>query len=322
MMKICDKCGAELTEDDFLCPICGAIWGDKVYKAATVILPEETDEVDEPDIPDVPIVSATEAVSAKQLRWLLPLMALVLLLAFIALWLGSNHNLWVGEGTSTPATTTGKPTDTIPPEYTLDIETSASASYTLKMLDPAWLFEPIAKKYAAGESVNIKIIRVMSDVGYMMLMNGTEIIETEVERQYLLYSFIMPAEDVTLDLKIIEDRTHEVIIRQYYIQFPAAENVEMLHHYGSYGEVEVIMLRTESLSSTSHPDSHVGNYTFRYRDKNKIRVFSEGDFISLMEAYLKGYLTDEDLEQIHALHMELYPELYTYDTQPAVDYPD
>jgi hypothetical protein len=313
-----------LAEDDFLCPICGAIWGDKVYKAATVILPEETDEVDEPDIPDVPIVSATEAVSAKQLRWLLPLMALVLLLAFIALWLGSNHNLWVGEGTSTPATTTGKPTATIPPEYTLDIETSVSASYTLKMLDPAWLCEPIEEKYTAGETVNIKIITVMNDVGYMMLMNGIEITAAAVAPEYLLYCFTMPSEDVTLDLKIITDRDNEDLLRDYYIQYPDKEQVSVLYDYGEYNPYlpcRAVLLKSEAEGSEPK-NVLIGGLEFRYVDGNDIQVYRNNRFYTLNIAYTNGYLTRSDLEQIQALHMERYPELYTYDTQPAVDYPD
>ncbi len=45
MSKYCGKCGKEIAEDDFLCPYCGAIWGDRIYRVTQG--PSHFDQIEE-----------------------------------------------------------------------------------------------------------------------------------------------------------------------------------------------------------------------------------------------------------------------------------
>lgn len=341
MSKYCGKCGIEMADDDFLCPRCGTIWGDRIYRVPTVTDAQEPD-TEETEVPDEP----QEVRQKKQPRWLLPLVAGCILLAFVLFLIGSDWDMWAGEGSTAPSTTDhfiiaghttappemepayitytvkiqdplGNPVpdvklsypntnpfvsstrvwqitdrdgaisfqfpsersatvkvEEIPQGYTLplldstyyftngatdliivvqfdykiEIDPVFPMSYSVTMLDPAWLYEELKTVYHEGEIVELKIIRVtLSDVGYMMFINGVEIQQTAVDGgPYLLYQFVMPEEDVVLDLKIIADREHEGMIRDYYLQYPDAENIEVIQYYGQYGMADVLMLSTAS----------------------------------------------------------------------------
>ena len=118
MSKYCGKCGLQLADDDFLCPQCGAIWGDRIYRVP-VIQEEPEKEPHELQTEEVKEEKPTPAKKSRS-KWMPVIIALlaVLLAAMLVL---ADFDFRTGEGTSTPATTTGKPIDTIPPEYIFTI---------------------------------------------------------------------------------------------------------------------------------------------------------------------------------------------------------
>lgn len=410
MSKYCGKCGIEMADDDFLCPRCGAIWGDRIYRVPTVTDAQEPD-TEETEVPDEP----QEVRQKKQPRWLLPLVAGCILLAFVLFLIGSDWDMWAGEGSTAPSTTDhfiiaghttappemepayitytvkiqdplGNPVpdvklsypntnpfvsstrvwqitdrdgaisfqfpsersatvkvEEIPQGYTLplldstyyftngatdliivvqfdykiEIDPVFPMSYSVTMLDPAWLYEELKTVYHEGEIVELKIIRVtLSDVGYMMFINGVEIQQTAVDGgPYLLYQFVMPEEDVVLDLKIIADREHEGMIRDYYLQYPDAENIEVIQYYGQYGMADVLMLSTASPDSAPY-QIYVGKYCFKYPNQNVIQVLAEGKYISFYTAYESGFFSQEDLEEIYLLHTQYFWDLYIDEVEP------
>lgn len=415
MSKFCGKCGLEMADDDFLCPKCGAIWGDRIYHSPTEVVAVNEDPEVEQEGTQTPLEDVKKPQRKNQPRWLLPLASAALIIGFVLFWFGSDRDMWAGEGSTSPSTTDyatigqvpatkppasepgyvtykvkfvdpgGNPVANvsvaypnldlgatvvyleaisdenglvtfdypsvgqpqiriveIPEGYTILIISGSGtftffddatdmiitlypvdtflprddASYSIEMLDPDWLHEELKTPYPAGEVVNVKIQRTTANVAYMLLMNGQEIPATPLDGgSYLLYSFTMPEEDVVLDLKIIADRTYEGIIRDYYTQYPDAEQVEVLNYYGQYGVADVVMLKLKPLDS--HPfSSSLNGYIFEYANQNRIQVLADGKFISLSQAYFLGYLTDEDIEEILRLHMEYFPELYMEEIEP------
>lgn len=413
MSKYCGKCGLKMTDDDFLCPRCGAIWGDRVYRVPTVPEAQEpdTEETESPDEPQ-------EVQQKKQPRWLLPVTAGCLLLAFVLFLIGSDWDLWAGEGSTSPSTTehstvgagpTTAPPETLPayitytvkiedpfghpvpnvtlsypntnpfassrkvwqitdsdgtvsfqfpssmlasvqieevPEdytllsdstfyfkngatdlviilhfdYKISIDPVLRQSYSVTMQDPAWLYEELRTGYAAGEVVNVKIISVGTDLGYMMFMNGVEIPEIPLDGgPYRLYQFIMPEEDVVLDLKIIEDRTYDELLKSFYRQYTDAEQISVLQYYGKYASgAEVVIL---DYPFVHRPDENtyddiVSDYLFLYPGSIDIRVLKDGRFYALPEAYIRGYVTDAEVKQIYKQHSEAFAELYTNASVP------
>lgn len=404
MSKYCGKCGIEMTDDDFLCPRCGAIWGDRIYRVPTVTEAQEPD-TEETEVPDEP----QKVRQRKQPRWLLPLVAGCILLAFVLFLIGSDWDMWAGEGSTAPSTTdhsftigalpTAAPPETkpayitytvkivdpfgnpipnvtlsypninpfissskvwqitdqdggisfqypservasvkvekVPEGYTLPqpdaayyftdratdliivVQPVLPQSYSVTMLDPAWIYEELESVYSAGEVVNVKIIRLVNNFGYMLFLNGVEIPEIFLDGGgYRLYRFIMPEEDVVLDLKVIEDRTYEDIIRNFYTLFPDAEDVEVLNYYGQYGAADVVMLKTMSAES-GYASETVSGYQFLYPNQNLISVRIDGVFVSLNAAYENGFLTVEDVEDIYRLHLEYLEKDYTWEIDPA-----
>ncbi len=401
MKKFCGKCGTEMTEDDFLCPKCGAIWGDRVYVVPTELETEE--EVREEASPLVQ-ESPKKKSLPKMNRLIFVIAALCLVLAVALFWISADSDLWGGQN-NTSVTTDPKDTTTIPPyvepqliSYTVKvvdpnwnpvadvvlayptvdpaISSSTQAvttdengvarfqfpdthqasiwitqvpdnyllpsvdtiyyfpagvtelivileyvevsiqplAYSVMMLDPMWLYEAMPGIYLAGEMVEVKIAKV-SDVGYMMLLNGVEIPSIMVDGPYILYSFIMPEEDVTLDLKIIADRTYEGYIRDYYLQFPNTEDVEVIHYYGQYGMADVIMLSTASTNSDPC-QINIGKYCFKYPNQNVIQVLVEGRYLSFYTAYESGFFVQDDLDEIYQLHTQYYWDLYIDEVEP------
>lgn len=398
MTKICQKCGRELAHEDFLCPHCGAIWGDRVFSMPPAPQPPKQEEV-KPE-PSAQKPEAPKPAGRKLYPRILLLVVAVIGLVGLFLWID-----WAGDGPTAPTTQTKlpEPTMTEPPttqgEYvtytvqlldqlgypvpnvrvnypnsdpfvstaysfvisdadgiaSFEIRRSEEAyfwisqipegysmlisnpkyafpegqthyqinlihagkipgSYSVTMLDQQWLYAPLANAYPPGVTVQVYILQAVQDVGYMMFVSGTEIQPIPGDRPYLLYTFKMPEKDVTLDLKIISDRTHEDILRKFYTLHPEAEQVEVLQDYGRYGIADVVLLKTEPLDSAPF-ESVIGNLSFRYPNQNTIQVLISGQFLSLEAAFNQGYLTQPNLEDIYRLHMTFYPELYAYDVE-------
>ena len=134
MSKFCDKCGIKLNDDDFLCPSCGAIWGDRIYRTPISFDAENQDtEAAEPSCAEQD-EEPTET-ARKQPRWLLPLAMLCIVLAFGLFLLGTDRLFLAGEGTSAATTTT----PAIDPEYpsTSPVDPDLPYTvYTVKFVDP------------------------------------------------------------------------------------------------------------------------------------------------------------------------------------------
>lgn len=405
MTKICQKCGRELAHEDFLCPHCGAIWGDRVFSMPPALQPTKQEQ--EKTEPSAQKAEAPKPGGRKPYLRRLLLVVAVIGLVGLFLWLGSRPELWAGEGTTAPTTQIKlpEPTMTAPPTtegeyvtytvrfldqwglpvpnvlvnypntnpflsipfsfvmsdadgiaafqirrsedayfwisqipdgYTMVISNPKYAfqegqthyqielihagklpgSYSVTMLDQQWLYAPLANAYLPGVTVQVYILEAEQDVGYMMFVDGAEIHPIPGDKPYLLYTFKMPEKDVTLDLKIISDRTHEDILRKFYALHPEAEQVEVLQYYGRYGTADVVLLKTETLDRAPF-ESVIGDLTFRYPNQNSIQVLIDGQYLPLEAVFTLGYLTQANLEDIYRLHITFYPELYAYDVEYA-----
>lgn len=116
MSKFCSKCGIELQDEDFLCPQCGAIWGDRIYQvpARAASSPRAFDEHDDVEV-EVPAVQAEKTPRKPRknrfLRWLLPLMAVLIGLILIFVLADSDISK-KPEDSDQPTTTTAPEQDT------------------------------------------------------------------------------------------------------------------------------------------------------------------------------------------------------------------
>ena len=408
MRKFCERCGTELSDDDFLCPKCGAIWGDQVYVVPVQMMPERKEHEPEEFPTGEPAQEPEQPQQKKQPRWLLPLAAVVLILGFVLFWLGSDREPWAEDGTTAPVITTQtklpEPTMTepsttqgeyvtytvqlldqfgypvpnvrinypntnpflstassfvisdadgiaafeirrseeayfwisqIPDGYSMQISNPKYAfpegqthyqinlihagtipgAYSVTMLDQQWLYAPLADAYRPGVTVQVYILKAVQDVGYMMFVNGAEIKPLPIDTHYLLFTFIMPEKDVTLDLKIIQDRGYEGMIRNYYLQYPDAEDIEVIQYYGHYGIADVVILSAYSPDSVAH-QTYVGGYCFRYPSQNGILVLVDGRYHSLSAAYESGFISKTDMESIYRQHTICFWDLYLYEVDP------
>ncbi len=127
MEKYCEKCGRHIGDDDFLCPYCGAIWGDRMTKPALA----DQKEAPPPEV-EVPPAAAQEAqpetqAQKQQPRWVLPVAVAGLALIFLLVLLVSERNLGAGEGTTAPGT--------LGSSTTLN-SYEATTTYTVTFVDP------------------------------------------------------------------------------------------------------------------------------------------------------------------------------------------
>lgn len=409
MSKYCGKCSLQMQEDDFLCPRCGAIWGDRIYRVPVTLDPEEPDtEVQEVSIEEQPA-------HKNRLRRLLPIAAACFGLALLLCLTYFDRDMWAGEGGSMPSTsatntTLPQPTTTAPPateseyvKYTVKVidqygnpvpnvtlsypntnpflsthtvivktdsngtvtfelrrswqsyvsivdapdgytssllnstyffndgatdlviilqfadEYPLPSSYSVTVNDPQWLYEELNDSYAAGVAVDVKIPCFDGNQEFMLFIDGEEVpYYTVVDGNYRQYTFLMPNHDVIIDIKTYDlDMPHpncEVLIKAYYRQIPGAEDVSLMHYYGTYGDSIVGMLKTGSLDA-SRCEEECLEYRFLYQNLNTILVLVGDAFYNIRQAYILGYLTEEDIGEIHRLHMEYFPELYM-DVEP------
>ncbi len=132
MDRKCDICGRAVGGEDFLCPYCGAILGEKRKQPPGQPSPEA-----EP----VPVQTAAEpaaevpAEKKKLPRWVLPVSAGCLILAFLLVLIGPELKLWAGEGTAGPS---GQHSTNIAPtlDRNPDDPTLKKKTYTVTFVDP------------------------------------------------------------------------------------------------------------------------------------------------------------------------------------------
>lgn len=217
MDKICARCGFQMQEDDFLCPECGAIWGDPVYRKPA---PPEP-------VSDVPEGEKAEETKKRLPKWFgTAVTALVLLLVFSlvvhAAVRHKNRELENNDKLSTTASTTS----TSKPDYIFTMPVAPeleSVTYTVTFLDPLGNPVPnvkIVDPYAMFSSslmpepyvsdadgtititahrnlnVSVRILEVPS--GYFCNDNGS-----------VLY-FAEGQTDMVIDLDFAEQHTHSV----------------------------------------------------------------------------------------------------------------
>ena len=141
MSKYCGKCGTAMRDSDFLCPECGAIWGDRIYRASAPVETDfsaknetSTDENIEPSV--VPQVPQESVVQKRSIR-LLPLLLLGVALIFILM-----QQDWFTEAgeSSIPAATTdhitiGKNPETTSTPTVQTMPPMAAYSYVVMFVD-------------------------------------------------------------------------------------------------------------------------------------------------------------------------------------------
>lgn len=143
MSKYCRKCGLHMQEDDFLCPGCGMVWGDRIYGSAPAapapavpaeMKPEPEEEAVQESVPENSAQEETAAneIGRKKLPyWLLPA-AVGFMLALLLVTVGSALGMWAGERGTVPGTTgTVEPTTTAAPT----LPEGEQITYTLKVVD-------------------------------------------------------------------------------------------------------------------------------------------------------------------------------------------
>lgn len=182
----------------------------------------------------------------------------------------------------------------------------AIQAYSISMSGSMYLYEPLQNVYIAGQTVRIKIT-YDKQKSCMLFADGVEITDcTIVEDQYWEFVFEMPAQNVTLDLRLFYsyhlEEAAETMIRTYYRQNPDAEETYLINYYGQYGDAIVGMLKISN-ASISLPIESVAGYDFAYTSGNTIQVLVGDQFISLTQAYNEGYLTDTVIKNIYFIHL-------------------
>ena len=95
MGKFCSKCGLQMQEDDFLCPSCGAIWGDRIYRVSKT---EEDAQPPENAVVAEPIRTQPTKAKRRVVSWILLGLTVALILgAILAIGAGSGYNKREGQ---------------------------------------------------------------------------------------------------------------------------------------------------------------------------------------------------------------------------------
>ncbi len=133
MDKICAKCGYQMQDNDFLCPQCGAIWGDPVYRKPVPPEPVATAQAGEKTEEAPP----TKVKSPKRL--ITAVVALVLLLVLSSVAYAAFRDRDRDLETSNTESTATLSTSTSNPDYifTMPVATNSDyITYTIKFQDP------------------------------------------------------------------------------------------------------------------------------------------------------------------------------------------
>ncbi len=143
MSKYCGKCGTRMSDNDFLCPDCGAIWGDRIYRAPAAVetafsaenealTDESNDAVASPPAPQ-------ETIAKKRYIRLLPLILALLCFVFVLVLMEIDWSRLAGESTASPATTDhvtiGKNPETTSPPTVQTMPPMAAFSYVVMFVD-------------------------------------------------------------------------------------------------------------------------------------------------------------------------------------------
>ena len=98
------------------------------------------------------------------------------------------------------------------------------------------------------------------------------------------------------------------------------EDVYLSKYYGTYGDCVAMMIDSRYFGKSlgdAETKIQVGDYLFAYPTLKQIDVYRNGKFADLDEAYKKGWLSDEDVRDIHYYHSnKKYIEYDFYNPTP------
>ncbi|MBR3999078.1 MAG: hypothetical protein IKI93_12135, partial [Clostridia bacterium] len=152
----------------------------------------------------------------------------------------------------------------------------------------------------AGDTVQVKI-KFATDLGYLFLVNGEEVNMIDNTAEYWLFSFTMPDEDVEIDFKtydgFLPDVNYGTLIETFWLQNLDAEYVSIREYYDEYDGAIVAMIDSCDYTANIWCEE-VAGMDFMYGDGNRLLVLKDGTFHTLTEAYDKGVLSKESIENL------------------------
>ena len=92
-----------------------------------------------------------------------------------------------------------------------------------------------------------------------------------------------------------------LLIEAYEEKYPNAGKVTILRYCGTYesGAIVAMLAGSDESFDCALWTETVADYDFNYSDGNRIRVLYDNEFYTLTEAYENGYLTKENIADIH-----------------------
>ena len=78
-------------------------------------------------------------------------------------------------------------------------------------------------------------------------------------------------------------------------------------YYGTYNGYSVILVTTSAMANSQ---VEIGNYAFLCDGYGYFKTYKDGEFMDVYSAHKLGYLTDENLAEIHAYHKTIFPQCY------------
>ena len=180
--------------------------------------------------------------------------------------------------------------------------------YSVTMNDEEWLYEDLKPRYAAGETVSVKI-GIAYDLGFLLFVNGERVMpELDDNYDYWEFIFTMPESDVVIDFKtydgFLPNYNYSVLIEAFWEKIPEADYVNVVNYYGEFdsGAIAAMMSCSEYDFTEAEWDEVIDGVTIHYSNGNRILVLYEGEFYNLTVAYENGYITRDDLIAIRDLH--------------------
>ena len=98
-----------------------------------------------------------------------------------------------------------------------------------------------------------------------------------------------------MEMQIREDR-YNGILKKNPFTFTLPEHIEIIGYYGTYNNCAAVLFAGVTLAAGW--SFIIEGVTFHYAERHTIKVWNEGDFYELQEAFDLGLLDREDLENI------------------------
>lgn len=116
-----------------------------------------------------------------------------------------------------------------------------------------------------------------------------------------------------------EDMTIEEIIRTDYLNIyllpddkdAKIDRVMIKHHYGEFNNSHVVMMTDNDMDvRPTLGEETIDGVTIKYNNSYRIKVWNQGKFYTLEEAYEANLLQINDITKINNKQKELYPFIY------------